>query len=690
MTLVRRYRTLPLPGGRAVVRTRLLILAGAVVTSLAAAIAPPVSPTANLRYGSWGVDLTTRDLGVRPGDDFDRYAGGAWSDRTPIPADGSYAGPYDDLERLSQRRIAAIVAASRPDTPIRALYRSYLDEGAIARTGSAPVRSALTALTMIADREALAGWLGASAAGFGNRLFDLGVGLALDDPDVMRVHVGQGGLGLPDRDYYLLDRFATQRAAYRAYVEQSLGSSGSPTAAADADAVLAFETQIAKVHYRRADARDPAKSLRPGTVGELATVAPGFAWSAFMAGAQLPTAPATPIVLMQDRAVAGMAALYQATQLPVLKAWAAFHLIDDAAPYLAPTFADRRARMDQMLQGTTEQPSRERRALLLVNDLLGDDVGRDYVRRYFTAADRKGAATVVDDVRAALRRRLAASDWLSPGSRRIALAKLDRVQVMLGWPDTWHDHAGVRLRPDDLFGNVAALRAQEWAFQRSLLAHPVDSGRWIISPQTVNAYNGGQEMKIVLPAARLQPPNFSRAADPALNYGALGALAGHELSHSFDNRGRLVDAGGRIRDWWTPADVRGFEQRTAALGRQYAAYEAVPGVHLDPQLTMSENIADLVGLEAALDAYHARLGGRPAPVIGGLSGDQRFFLAYAQSRREKTREEDLRRRASRDAHAPGRFRVIGPVRNIDAWYAAFTVAPSARYYLPPAERAEIW
>lgn len=657
---------------------------------LAAAVAGPDPSTADLRYGAWGVDLTARNLHVRPGDDFDRYAGGSWAERTPIPADGTYAGPYDDLERLSQRRIAAIVSASSPQTRIGALYRSYLDQGAIARIGAAPVQHSLATLNAVQDRDVLARWLGASSSGFGDRLFDLGVNLALDDPGVMRIHVGQGGLGLPDRDYYLLDRFAPQRAAYRAYVEQMLTLAGSPTAAVDADAVLGFETEIARVQYRRADARDPAKSLRASTVGELIRAAPGFAWADFLQGARLPAVPATPIVLMQDRAVSGMAALFQATPLPVLKAWAAFHLVDDAAPFLAPTFANPRAQLDTVLQGTSELPSRERRALLLIDDLLGDDVGREYVRRYFTAADRAGAQEVVDDVKKALRRRLATNSWLSPGSRAVALAKLDRYQVMLGWPDTWRDYGGVRLRPDDLFGNVAALRADEWAFQRSLLAHPVDRGRWIISPQTVNAYNGGQEMKIVLPAARLQPPNFSRASDLAVNYGALGALAGHELSHSFDNRGRLVDADGHICDWWTPGDGKEFEERTAVLGRQYAAYEAVPGVHLDPQLTMGENIADLVGLIAALNAYHARLGGRSAPVIDGLTGDQRFFLAYAQSRREKTRDEDLRRRASRDSHAPGSFRVIGPVRNVDAWYAAFNVKPTDRYFLSSANRARIW
>ena len=671
------------------VRSGLVALActGFLLTAAIARISPS---TTDLRYGAWGVDLAARNLRVRPGDDFDSYAGGSWAERTPIPADGTYAGPYDDLERLSQRRIAAIVATSGPRTRVGALYRSYQDQDATARKGAAPLRPTLAGLAAVSDREGLARWLGVSASGFGDRLFDLGVNLALDDPAVMRVHVGQGGLGLPDRDYYLLDRFAPQRAAYRAYVEHALLLAGAESPATDADAVLAFETEVARVQYRRAEARDPAKSLRPSTVGELVRAAPTFAWTEFLQGAGLSATASTPIVLMQDRAVSAMATLFGATPLPVLKAWATVRVVDDAAPYLAPAFADARAQLDQVLQGASERPSRQRRALLLIDELLGDDIGRDYVRRYFTAADRAGARRVVDDVKAALRRRLAANTWLSPESRAVALTKLDRYQVMLGWPDTWRGYAGVQLRPDDLFGNVSVLRADAWAFQRSLLAHPVDRGRWIISPQTVNAYNGGQEMKIVLPAARLQPPNFSRSADLAVNYGALGALAGHELSHSFDNRGRLVDADGRIRDWWTPADVKNFEQRTGVLGRQYAAYEAVPGVHLDPQLTMSENIADLVGLEAALDAYHARLGGRAAPVIDGLTGDQRFFLAYAQSRREKTREEDLRRRASRDAHAPGRFRVIGPVRNVDAWYAAFDVAPSDRSYLPPADRARIW
>ena len=659
------------------------------IAQVAAAQSPDSKDTGNLVYGKWGVDLTARDLTVRAGQDFDRYAGGRWADRTPIPADGREAGAYDDLERLSQRRIASIIETSAPKTRIGALYRSFMNTTGIEAAGLTPLRPMLSAIAAAADRDALAAWLGQSCGGFGIRPIDIDTGTALDDPKTMRYGVSQAQMGLPDRDYYLLDRFQPQRVAYRAYIEKLLTLAGSASPGPEADAVLAFETDIAKAQYSRTEARDP-KALRTATVADLEKDAPGFPWQSYLQGAGLSVTPDTQIIIGQDGAVRQIAALYTATPLATLKAWTVFHVIDDAAPYLAAPFVDANFAFRKTLDGVSEQPDREHRALSLVDKQLGDDVGRIYVHRFFTTADKAGAEIIVDNVKAALRRRLANNSWLSPDSRATALAKLDNYSVMLGWPDTWRDYSDLHFKTDDLFGNVAQIRAEDWAFQRTLLTHSLERGRWILSPQTVNAYNGGQELKIVLPAARLQPPYYSRTSDPAVNYGALGALAGHELSHSFDNRGRLVDPQGRLQNWWSDADVKAFESRTAVLGAQYDSYEAVPGVHLNGRLTMSENIADLVGLLAALDAYHASLHGKPAPIRDGLTGDQRFFLAYAQSRRQKQREQDLRDQATRDPHAAGKYRVLGPLRNIDAWYAAFDVKPTDPYYIPPETRARIW
>ena len=645
---------------------------------------------ADLRYGRWGVDLSARDLRVRPGDDFDRYAGGAWANRTPIAADAIEAGVYDDLEQLSRRRIAAIIAGSDPRSRVGALYRSYLDEASVERRDDAPLRPLLKRIDRAGDAVDLARTLGAEKASFGAQPVDVASDIDIDDPQRPCLYVGQGGLGLPDRDYYLSERFARERAAYRDYAETLLRLTGDADPKGDADRVLAFETEIAKAHLPRADARDLAKSLRSKTVGDLKREAPGLDWDALFSGAGLSVRDGDRVVIGQGEAVARIAAVYARMPLPTLKAWARLRTTHDAAPFLSRRFAEPRDVFDRSLRGQEAQDSREKRALLLVDQLLVDDVGRAYAARFFSPQARAAAARVTADVKAALRRRIESSDWLSAPSKAVAAAKIDRLEVMLGYPDVWRDYGGVRLSSADLFGDVSKLRAEAWAFDRAQVRAVPDRRRWIIGPQTVNAYNGGQELKIVLPAARLQPPNFALSADPAVNYGALGALAGHEISHGFDNRGRLVDTQGRIRNWWTPQDVSTFEQRTAVLGAQYDAYESLPGLHLSGRLTMGENIADLVGVLAALDAYHASLGGKPAPVLDGLTGDQRFFLAYAQSRREKLRDDDLRFKATHDAHAPGRFRVIGPLRNVDAWYAAFGVAPGDRYYLPPEQRARIW
>lgn len=444
-------------------RTRAITVLAVVAFCGASALTqvPDGGELANLRYGAWGVDLSARDLSVSPGEDFDRYAGGAWADRTPIPADGSYAGPYDDLERLSQRRLAAIIRASGPDTPVGALYRGFLDEARVEQAGTNPIRQRLRTLAAVSSHVDLARWLGAGAKFAGTQPFELGTGPALNDPEKTVIDVGQGGIGLPDRDYYILDRFSAGRAAYREYVRRLLALTGSSQPAADAEAVLSLEDAIARAHYGRADARDPAKSLRSAHLRDLIEEAPAFPWTTWLEAAGMPAASDTPMVILQDRAVREEAEIWRRSPLATLKAWSAFHLADDAAPYLSSAFVDAHFKLDGSLKGLVAQPTREKRAILLVDSLLGDDVGRYYVRRFFTKADKLAAERVVANVKAALRRRLATNSWLAPETRTTALLKLDRTTVRLGWPERWRDHATLKLHVDDLLGNVEAIRASD-------------------------------------------------------------------------------------------------------------------------------------------------------------------------------------------------------------------------------------
>jgi putative endopeptidase len=639
-------------------------------------------------YGTWGVDLAARDLTVRPGDDFDYYAGGSWAKATPIPPDSSFAGPYQDLRRLSEARLHAIIETSPTSTPVGALYRSFMDEAGVERRGAAPLQTGLNAIDAAKDRDALAILL--AKPGLGGEPFEIYISKNPHNALKHAMGVWQTGLGLPDRDYYLLERFAPQRKAYLEYIGELLRLSGDTNSVADAATIAAFETEIAKRSMSRTDSNDPAKTINMMPISALTKVAPRFPWTRYIAAKGI-TVPATEQINVGPReAIIAISEFWSTTPLPTLKAWARFRLENDAAPYLPKAFVDANVTLTKALSGVKSAPTRERRGIILVDRQLGEMIGRDYAARYFDPARKTAMLTLVANVKAAMRRRLEANDWLTPATKAKALVKLDRMTVQVGYPDRWREYPGLSLKPGDLYGNIEACRASAWRWEVSQLKAPVDKRLWALTPQTVNAYNGGQELKIVFPAARLQPPFFGLNNDPAANYGAIGAIIGHELSHSFDDAGRRIDADGNFKDWWTPQDTAAFEQRIAVLGAQYDAIEPLPGVHINGKLTMGENIADVAGVLAALDAYHAMLGGKPAPIINGLTGDQRFFLAYAQARREKQTDDDLRDQLSSDEHAPSRYRVIGAVRNVDAWYDAFAVAPTDRYFIAPNKRARIW
>jgi putative endopeptidase len=423
------------------------------------------------------------------------------------------------------------------------------------------------------------------------------------------------------------------------------------------------------------------------TVAELQAYAPQVDWTSYLAASDLTVGK--DLIVGEKTAIQKIAAIYGETPLDTLKAWEAFHVADQAAPYLSKRFVDSRFALDQALSGVKEQRPRWKRGVDLVNGSLGEAVGREYVARYFPPASKAAVEDMIKNLKSAMAGRIEHATWMSPATKAEALKKLAKMNVQVGYPDKWRDYSSLAIDPTDLYGDVQRSNALEWAYSIEDLNKAVDHKKWSMTPQTVDAYNGGLENRIVFPAAILQPPFFDASADPAVNYGAAGAVIGHEITHGFDDQGRRIDDTGALRDWWTAEDAKRFEAEAAKFGAQYDGYEPVPGFHINGKLTMGENIADMGGLLEALDAYHASLHGKPAPVINGLTGDQRFFLAFAQAWQSKQRDESVKRQLASNPHSPAKFRVIGPTRNIDAWYAAFKIT-DGKYFLKPEDRARIW
>ncbi|MBS0331935.1 MAG: peptidase M13 [Proteobacteria bacterium] len=688
-----------------------LALAAAIALIVAAGGGRAAEEPAALKYGAWGFDLTARDLNTRPGDDFFRYANGAWLDRTPIPADkpGVTLRIYES--DLAEARLHAIMedAAAKasghaPDTvegKVGAFYKAFMDEGRIEALGAKPIAPELDAIRSATTREQLGALMGRQVKDFEGGAF--GVGLDVDVKDIghYAVYLGQAGLGLPDRDYYLKPAFAEKKAAYQAYVERLLTLIGWPDAKARAAAIVALETKIAEASWSKAEERNPDTTYNPYTVAELQAAAPGFPWAGFLAAADL-GAPAK-VVVVEKTAFPKIAAIYAATPVEVIQAWLAFNVADNASPYLSKPFDEAFfAFRRKALTGQDQEEARWKRGVHAVSGgdygagdrfdrfgNLGWAVGQLYTARYFPPAAKAKVQALVADLKTAYAARIRKLDWMSPSTKAEALKKLAAYTVKVGYPDKPRDYAKVVIRDDDLVGNVRRAAEADWAFYVARRSGPVDRGDWGMTPQTNDAYNGSL-IDIVFPAVILQPPIFDPSADPAINYGAVGGVIGHELTHGFDDQGRKYDSQGRLRDWWAPADAKTFEARAKAFGAQYSAYEPLPGAHVNGDLTMGENIADLGGLTLGLDAYHASLHGKPAPVIDGLTGDQRVFLGWAQAWRGKLRDDAVRRQVVSDPHSPRQYRVNGPVRNIDAWYAAFGVKPGETLYIAPDARVRIW
>ncbi len=683
----------------------LLLVGAALLSSGSFARAASGTPV----YPPFGFDLSAVDHATRPGDDFFQFANGNYLKRTEIPADRPIASRrFDMTDRTDQQLKGLLESASAGvgEEPkdlrgkVGAFYASFIDQPRIEQLGARAIAPEIDAIRAAPDLASLAKLMGESATGFYPAPFSLGIDLDFKHTDAYAIYLGQGGLGLPDRDYYLSADFAPQREAYRAYAERLLGALNWPDANAQSKHILDFETTLATASWDKVKLRDPTIQYNPVTKAGLQALAPQFPWASFLDGASL--GDRDRFIATTNTAMPKLASVVAGTPLDTLKAWMAFRVADSAAPYLSSGF--NQAYFDfrqKTLLGQKEQSPLWKRAKLAV---AGDDcganpascfgtldwaVGELYADRYFPASTKAQIEALVGNIKAAFRLRLQKLDWMSPATKKEALKKLDTYTIKVGYPDKWRDYSNVVVRRDDLVGNVRRAATADWAFYIGRSKGPVDRGDWQMTPQTNDAYNGSLR-DIVFPAGILQAPIFDANADPALNYGAVGAVIGHELTHGFDDQGRSIDASGALRDWWTARDAAEFKRRAAVLGALYAKFEPVPGVHINPGLTMGENIADLGGLAMALDAYHASLHGKRAPVLGGLTGDQRVFLGWAQAWAGKATPEEIKRLTVSDPHSWRKYRVNGVVRNIDAWYAAFKVRPGDRLYLPPAKRARIW
>jgi putative endopeptidase len=649
------------------------------------------------QFGGWGFDLSGVNRGVKPGDSFFDFANGAWDARTTIPPDKVRFGMFDALRDTSQAQIREVIesaagsgaARSTEAGKIGALYDSFMDEARIEALDSAPLAPDLARIRQAATKTDIAALMGRSRAEGGGSFFSLNVNDDQKDPNRNSLYASQSGLGLPDRDYYLRGVFADKKARYRDYVARLLDLVQWREAQRRADEILALETKIAEASWSRAESRDRDKTYNPMTVAELDAYASGFPWSTWLAAAQ--AGHAARVVLRQKTAFPKLAKIFADTPIETLQAWAAFHLVDQRAPYLSKRFVDARFAFRNLeLTGQQENRARWRRGVQLVEGSLGEALGREYAARYFPAHSKAKMEELVGRLKLALKERIERVAWMTPETKAKALEKLSLLGTKIGYPNKWRDYATLRIDPDDLVGNVRRADAFRWAYAVGKLDKPVDPEEWGMLPQTVNAYYSATRNEIVFPAAILQPPFFDPNADPAINYGGIGAVIGHEMTHGFDDQGRKSDGHGMLSDWWQPSDSARFQAEAANYGAQFDTYSVAPGMNVNGALTMGENIADLGGLLLALDAYRASLKGQPSPVLDGLTGEQRVFLGWAQVWRSKDRPEALKQQVTSDPHSPVRFRVDGPMRNIDGWYDAWGVKPGDALYLKPEDRVHIW
>jgi putative endopeptidase len=655
-------------------------------------------------FGPWGVTLAFMDPSVSPGNDFFRYTNGGWLKSAVIPPDRQFAGVNLELDKENEARLKDIVAslAARPDgalsteeRKLRDLYNAFENTRAIEANGLTPVKGDLERIAALKTYADVAGFMGAPAMQVSGP-FDIGIDIDEKNPDAYVILLTQSGLGLPDRDYYLLkdkDSVAT-REAYRKYVTDMLGFAGVHDAARSA-AVYALEERIARVHWPAAERREAEKVYNPMSLSALAKFAPQFPWESYFAAAGVsrrsPSGERV-VVVREKSAFPKLAAVFAATPVAVWRDYLTVRYLHAHASCLPKQIDDADfAFYGQVIGGQKQQLPRDLRGIHLLDHQMGEALGKLYVARYFPPEAKAKIQQLVANLLKAYEADIRTLTWMTPATQAKALEKIRRFTPKVGYPDKWRDYSALSIVPGELIEDMSNAVVFEWNRELKRIDSAVDRGEWDMTPPTNNAYYNPTLNEIVFPAGILQPPYFDPNADDAVNYGEIGATIGHEISHGFDDQGSKYDASGRLHNWWTAQDRKDFDARTAALARQYDQYQPLPGLHVNGRLTLGENIADLAGLVIAYKAYHIALGGKPAPVLSGFTGDQRFYIAYGQSWREVWTDGLTRRIVLSNPHSPSKYRVDGVVRNDNGWYAAFPqIKTGDTYYLPPAERVQLW
>jgi putative endopeptidase len=679
----------------------LLLLSLSTTAAFAAdAKTAPAAPITAERYGKWGVDLEGMDRTVKPGDDFFKYVNGAWLAKTQIPADKTSYGAFAVLSDLSEARVHALLdkwaadkslKAGSDEAKVAAIYRTFLDDATAEKLDAKPIQPYIDSVKKAATYDDIARLMGRSFGGFGSSFINAGIGDDAKSPDKNTLYLSQSGLGLPDREFYLRDTNKPQKDRYQQYVADMLTLAGWDEPQKNAADIVALETKIAEAHWTRAESRERDKTYNLTTIADLEKNAPGFPWKVAFKEAGLDKVDHA--VVRQNTALPKIAKIFADTPVATLKAWEAFHIADDAAPLLSKRFVDTHWEFHaKFLNGAKEQRPRWKRAVGAAEGEMGEAIGRTYVADYFPPESKAKMEQLVADLRTAMKGRIENLQWMSAETKARALDKLAHFTVKIGYPSKWRDYSGLQVKDGDLVGNVERSGKFEWAYDIARLNKPVDKSEWGMTPQTVNAYYQSTKNEVVFPAAILQPPFFDPKADPAVNYGGIGAVIGHEITHGFDDQGRKSDGSGMLRDWWAPEDAAKFTAQAEKYGAQYEAinFPQLPGVHIVPKMTMGENIGDLGGILMALDAYHISLKGQPAPVLDGFTGDQRVFLGWGQVWRTMMRDDALRQQLMTNPHSPGHVRAFAPLRNVDAWYAAFDVKEGDAEYVKPADRVRIW
>ncbi len=648
------------------------------------------------------------DRSVKPGDNFYLYANRDWIKKTEIPNDHYYVGVFSILDDLANKRTADLIqeaakanaASGSAQRKIADLYTSYMDEKAIEAKGLAPIKPHLDKIAAIRNKKELAFALGASmrsdvdALNNTNyhtpNLFGLWTAPDFNDPAHYTAYLLQGGLQLPDREYYVSNSepMKKTREEYQKHVVAILKLAGFGDTDARAARIVELERKIAEKHISLADDQDIHKANNPWNQSDFETKAPGLDWNEFFRGADL--GERKKFIVWQPTAFAGESQLVASESLDTWKDWLSFHLIEFYAGVLPKVLSDERfAFFGKTLLEVPEQRPRWQRGVFIVNDLLGDDVGRIYAQKYFSPEAKAQGEAMVRNIVEAFRKRIDALTWMNPATKAEAKAKLISLYVGIGYPETWHDYSGFEIKPDDIFGNLWRGSLFEYHYALSRLGKDVNRKEWSMTPQTVNAVNLPLQNALSFPAAILQPPFFDPKAPSVVNYGAIGSIIGHEVSHTFDTEGSTFDSRGALRNWWTPEDLKHFEEATAKLVAQYDTYKPFPDLHVNGKQTIAENIADLGGISASYDGYRASLGGKEAEERDGFTGDQQFFIAFGQNWASAVRPAALRENVLTDEHSPPEYRA-DTVRNVDAWYAAFNVRRGETLYLSPQDRVRIW